>query len=277
MGNGPVVLWFAALILMSSLLLLGLRFAGRKVISSLAQPGKDNARSSASESTTQIEAENLLQRAAANDAAAPDQILAQSEGWIGKTQRTPKANSLIAAVLDSHDMHTREAAIQAELAMDAVPWNEKGFDTVERAVRVPGQRAWALWTLGALGNRGVEPERAAKILQSYLSDPDANVRAFAVNGLSMLGRDETIPVLLDRFRNDASLLVQEQAACALAEAGMYTHEQRMIAAASFVNWLDDSLLTTSQRMWLLHALRDISGQNLGTDSAAWRQWYENAR
>jgi len=123
----------------------------------------------------------------------------------------------------------------------------------------------------------VEPEQAAKILQSYASNPDANVRASAVNGLSILGSDETIPVLLDRFRNDASPLVQEQAACALAEAGMYTHEQRMVAAASLVNWLDDSLLTTPQRMWLLHALRDISGQNLGTESAAWRQWYENSR
>jgi hypothetical protein len=58
---------------------------------------------------------------------------------------------------------------------------------------------------------------------------------------------------------------------------MYTHEQRMVAAASLANWLDDSLLTTPQRMWLLHALRDISGQNLGTESAAWRQWYENSR
>jgi hypothetical protein len=71
-------------------------------------------------------------------------------------------------------------------------------------------------------------------------------------------------------------MVQEQAACGLAEAGMYTHPQRMVAAASLVNWLDDPLTTPQQRTWALEALHDISGQNLGTDSAAWRQWYENA-
>jgi HEAT repeats len=277
MGNGPVVLWFALLILGSGLLVLALRFTGKKVIALATQPGNAKARVSTFSSAKQAEAEQLLQRAAANDAAAPLQILAQSENWIGKTQRTPRANGLIAGVLNSHDIHTREAGLQAELAMDGVPWNERSFDTLQRAVNVPHQRAWALWTLGALGNRGVEPVRTAKVIQSYVLDPDANVRASAVIGLSILGSDATIPVLLDRFRNDASPAVQEEAACALAEAGMYTHEQRMVTAASLVNWLDDSRLTASQRMWVLHALRDISGQNPGEEPAAWRRWYESSR
>jgi hypothetical protein len=84
-------------------------------------------------------------------------------------------------------------------------------------------------------------------------------------------------MLLDRFRNDPSPVVQERAACALAEAGMYTHEQRMTAAASLVFWLDDPLITGQQRTWTFHALRDISGQNFGADSAAWRNWYERSR
>lgn len=276
LGNGPVIVWFALFIVISGLLVLAVQLAGKKLIPLLAQPGNANRATPNGGTSQQIEAEELLQRASANDAAAPDQILAKSEGWIGKTQRTPRANGLIVAVLSSHDMHAREAAIQAELAMDGVSWNENGFDTLQRAVQNPGQRVWALWTLGALGNRGVEPARAVSIIESYLSDPDANIRASAVNGLAVLGGDETVPVLLDRFRNDASSLVQEQAACALAGAGMYTHEQQMVAAASLVNWLDDSRMTTPQRTWALHALRDISGENLGTESAAWRQWYENS-
>jgi len=71
--------------------------------------------------------------------------------------------------------------------------------------------------------------------------------------------------------------VQERAACSLAESGMYTHEQRMTAAGSFAGWLDDSLLSAPQHEWTLHALRDISGRNLGTDSNAWRQWYSESR
>ena len=102
-------------------------------------------------------------------------------------------------------------------------------------------------------------------------------RAAAVNGLALIATDETIPMLLDRFRNDPSPVVQERAACGLAEAGMYTHQQRMVAAASMVGWLDDSLLTAQQRIWTIQALHDISGQSFGTDSAAWHRWYDSTR
>ena len=95
-------------------------------------------------------------------------------------------------------------------------------------------------------------------------------------GLAILGTDQTIPVLVDRFRNDSSALVQEQAACGLAESGMYTHEQRMVAAASLVSGLNDSQLTADQKNWAVHALADISGQNLGMNPTAWQHWYENS-
>ena len=276
-GNGPVYVWFALLILMSGLLVVALRFTGRKFIPLLAQASNGDSQSSTFSSAKQTEAEGLLQRAAANDSAAADQIFEQSETWIGKTQRTPKANGLIAGVLNSHEMHTRESGVQAELAMDGIPSNEEGFDRVKRSLTVPRQRAWALWTLGALGNRGVETGQATDLIASYLSDPDAKVRQAAVVGLSVLGSDETVSKLLDRFRNDNSPMVQEEAACALAEAGLYTHEQRMVAANSLLNWLDDSTLSSAQRIWILHALSDIAGQNLGNDSSAWRRWYENSR
>jgi hypothetical protein len=51
----------------------------------------------------------------------------------------------------------------------------------------------------------------------------------------------------------------------------------MVAAASMVGWLDDSLLSPQQRVWTSQALHDISGQNLGTDSAAWQRWYNSHR
>lgn len=147
---------------------------------------------------------------------------------------------------------------------------------LKQAVGNPTQRPWALWMLGALGNRGVDPVHTAKIIEAYLSDPNERVRATAVNGLALLATDETIPMLLDRFRNDPSTVVQEPAACALAESGMYTHQQRVAAAATMVGWLDDSLLTQQQRTWTIQALHDISGQSFGTDSAAWRRWYDSA-
>jgi HEAT repeat protein len=225
----------------------------------------------------QTEAEQLLQRLASDDSSAADQILGQSAQWTGKTQRTSNATQWITIALNLPALHAREAAVQAELALDGVAQDDSGLRAMEQAMGNPSQRAWALWMLGALGNRGVNPVHVAKIIGSYLSDPQVDVRASAVNGLALVGTDETIPMMLDRFRNDPSPVVQERAACALAESGMYTHEQRMTAAASLVAWLDDSLLTGQQRAWTMQALHDISGQNFGPDSAAWRTWYEGAR
>jgi hypothetical protein len=278
--NAVVIFFLVGVVVASFLLAWGVQLAGKRIASLLATRSQ---RSSSAEiarpidPATQAEAEQMLARVVAGDSGAVEKVLSQSTGWTGKTRRTPKAEQLITTALNSHDMHAREAAVQAVLAMDGIPANENGLDTLKQAVGNPEQRAWALWNLGALGNRGVDPVHTAKIIESYLNDPDVTVRANAVNGLAIVGTDETVPMLLDRFRNDPSPVVQEAAACAMAESGMYTHQQRLVAAASLVGWLDDSLLTTQQRTWAVHALSDISGQNLGTDSAAWRQWYDAAR
>jgi HEAT repeat protein len=225
----------------------------------------------------QAEAEQLLQRLASGDAGAAGEILERSAGWTGRTQRSATATQSITIALNRPELHVREAAVRAQLALDGVTEDEEGLKFVEQEIGDPKQRGWALWMLGALGNRGVDPVHSAKVIQTYLSDPAVDVRASALNGLALVGTDETIPMMLDRFRNDPSPVVQERAACALAESGMYTHEQRMRAAASLVSWLDDPLINGPQRAWTLHALRDISGQNFGTDSAAWRNWYEGSR
>lgn len=229
------------------------------------------------DSAQQAKTEELLGRVAAGDLAAAEEVLAESDSWTGKIHRTPKTDQLITAGMNANDLHARAAAVQAQLALDGIPHDETGLRILTRAVGDPSQRSWAVWMLGALGNRGVDPVHSAKIIEAYLNDPDPGVRASAVNGLSLLATDETIPMLLDRFRNDPSPIVQEPAACALSESGMYTRQQRMLAAASLVGWLGDSLLTQQQRTWTIQALRDISGQNFGVDSAAWRRWYDSAR
>jgi len=225
----------------------------------------------------QAEAEQLLQKTAAGDSGAADEVLLQAPNWTGKTHRTPTSEQSIEVALNLPDLHARQAALQAELALDGVTVDDAGLKFVEQAIGNPSQRVWALWMLGALGNRGIDPVHTAKIIGTYLTDPQVEVRAAAVNGLSLVGTDETIPLLLDRFRNDPSPLVQERAACSLAQSGMYTHDRQMIAAGSLVAWLDDSTLSAPQHEWTLHALRDISGRNLGTDSGAWREWYSGSR
>jgi hypothetical protein len=223
------------------------------------------------------EVEALLQRVATGDAAAANQVLEQSDGWTGKTEPTPKTDQFNSTSLNFDDLHTRAAALQAQLALNGIPRDARGLAMLERDAGNPQQRAFAMWMLGALGNRGVDPAHAAKIIEAYLNDPDVSVRSNVVIGLALLGTDETIPVLLDRFRSDPSLAVQELAGCGLAQSGMYTHAQRMVVAATLVGWLNDSLLSQQQRSWVVEALHDISGQDYGTDSAAWQRWYESAR
>jgi len=229
------------------------------------------------DSSAQAEAEQVLTRVAAGDSVAADEVLEKSSEWTGKTQRTPRSEQLISTALNLHDLHARAAAIQAELALDGIQTNEAGLAEVEQTVGNPNQRVWALWMLGALGNRGVDAVHTAKIIGTYLTDPRVDVRAGAVDALALVATDETLPLVLDRFRNDPSPVVEERAACDLAESGMYTHEQRMTAAASLVGWLDDSLLSPQQRAWIVQALGDISKKSFGNDSVAWRNWYESTR
>jgi HEAT repeats len=294
-GKGPVVIFIVigfAVLLGFSLLLVRSVERGSKELSNIASTrvidgrshGGGNSHGNARQRTghaidaaLQKRAEELLARVATGDAAAADRVLSESSDWTGKTERTPSTNQFITSALNSANPPVREAAVQAQLALDGVPRNENGLAMLEQQVGNPAQRPWALWTLGALGNRGVDPVHTAKIIGSYLTDPDVTVRAASVDALSLVGTDETLPMLLDRFRNDPSPVVQERAACDLAQSGMYTHEQRMTAASTLVGWVDDSLLTTQQRGWAVQALTDIAGRNLGTNSEAWRSWYESSR
>jgi len=291
-GNGPVVVYILLVICtiagLSALVAWGVR-GGAKEFSTIAatlnQNQNRNGGSSGGagdtdgrtvDSAAQEEAEALLARVAAGDAAAAQQVLAESDGWTGKTHRTARTNQSISGSLNLSNPELREAAVQAQLALDGVPRTEGGVAMLERTVGDPGQRAWALWMLGALANRGVDPAHTVKIVESYLDDPDVQVRASAVDALSLAGADETIPMLLDRFRNDPSPVVQERAMCDISQSGFYTHAQRMNAAATLVGWVDDSLLNAQQRAWVAQGLSDIAGKSFGTNSAAWKNWYSSA-
>jgi hypothetical protein len=280
--NSPVAVnavWRTAAILIgvaAGFAIIGLNFLNHSSGQSRRWSARVTSKSSL-DATQQAEAEHMLARLSTGDASAADQILASTQGWTGKTQRTAKSEQSIGVALNLPDLHAREAALQAELALDGVTLDEEGLKYVERSVEDPRYRTWGIWMLGALGNRGVDPAHTTKVIGSYLTDTQVDVRAAAVNALSLVGTEETVPLLLDRFRNDPSPVVQERAACGLAESGMYARPLRLLAAGSFVSWLDDSLLTAAQREWTLHALRDISGQDFGRNAERWREWYSGAR
>ena len=226
----------------------------------------------------QMQAERLLERAINHYDGALELIATSVDKWFGQLELQGQLPSLLTTALNSNDLKVRAAALEIELAGYNLPKRAESADTlIERIRREPSARPWALWMLGVLGNRGVETQRAFLTLMDHRHDPDEQTRYWAVEGLSLLGTDETVAPLLEAFRSDASPLVRERGGCGLAQSGMLTREQRLRAVPDLLKMTDDARLDDSTRGWVFQALRDITGASIAADAAAWRAWWAQHR
>jgi HEAT repeats len=226
----------------------------------------------------QSQAELLLERSINHYRGANEEIERRVEGWRGNLTLEGNLINLITTAINSDDLRVRAAGIEVDLAGRNVEKTAASVDRLELEAR-SGEQAWrvnALWSLGLLGNRGVEPERVTRILLGFIHDSDEKIRYWAVDGLSYLGTDETIPTLLDVFHSDPSPNVRERAGCGLAQSGMLNERQRRSAVPKLLDFTDDPSLDAETRKWVFQALRDITGQSLPHDSAAWRNWYRSS-
>jgi hypothetical protein len=223
----------------------------------------------------QSQAELLLERSINHYRGANDQIAARVARWRGRIRLDDRLNGLFTTALNSGDLRVRAAAIEVDLAARDREKSAATVDRLESDAREgeQGARVNALWDIALLGNRGIEPERAAQILIAAVDDANVNIRYWAIEGLSYLGTEETIAPLLDAFRHDPSPMIRERAACGLAQSGMLSEKQRRKAIPYLLDFADDSSLDPDTRTWVFQALRDITGQTLPHDSAAWRTWY----
>jgi len=234
----------------------------------------------------QRQAEILLERAVAHSNGSPDEIESQIESrieaWRGKLKWDAQLGQLTTAALNSDDRSVRDSGIEVQLAAYGVAKSESSVDALVRQAGSSdhSQKIWALWTLGLLGNRGVEPTRVVDVLTAHLKgtskDSDEDSRHWAVEGLALVGTTSTIEPLLEAMHNDPSAMVRERAACSLAESGMLTHEQRLTAVPQLINYSDDPALDAQTHAWAFQALGDITKQRLPNDSAAWRTWYQTS-
>jgi hypothetical protein len=223
-------------------------------------------------------AQLLLERAINGYEGAGSQIAERVGGWRGHLKLNGKLNSLMTTALNANDLRVRAAAIEVDLAALNI---EKDPQTVEVLAQqaesgTQQQRVWALWELGLLGNRGVEPKRAAQTLIGQLHDSNQEVRHWAVEGLAYLGTDETIEPLLQAFHDDSSPIVRERAACSLAQSGMLNEQQRRSVVPQLLNFAEDASLDAQTHGWVYQALRDITGQSLPSEPGAWREWYSRS-
>ena len=225
----------------------------------------------------QKQAETLLEMAVGSSDGAADQISSRVDRWQGNLQWNSEIATLTTVALNSSDMRVRESGIEIELAAYGLGKNSASLDYLVRTVQSSdhAQKIWALWALGLMGNRGVGTSRVIKVLTAHLKDADPDSRQWAVQGLSLVGTPEAIPLLLGAMHNDAAPTVREAAACAVASSGMFTHEQRLAAIPQLLTDTDDPALDSQTHGWAFQALAEITHQRLPSDSAAWRQWYEN--
>lgn len=236
----------------------------------------------------QRQAEILLERAVSRSEEGTSQSQAQIDidarldGWRGKLKWDAKLGDLTTVALNSNDHSLRASAIEVQLAAYGLTKSESSVDALVRQAGSSdhAQKIWALWTLGLLGNRGVETDRVVRVLTAHLkdsgknSDSDEDARRWAIEGLALVGTTATIVPLLNAMHNDPSAMVRERAACSLAESGMLTHEQRLAAVPQLINYSDDPALDAQTHGWAFQALADITKQRLPNDSAAWRNWYQ---
>ena len=225
--------------------------------------------------TSQSQAELLLERSINHFQGANAEIAKRVGNWRGAIELNERLNNLFMTALNSDDLRVRAAAIEVDIAARNLEKSSATIDRLEPKARSgeQGPRANALWDIGLLGNRGVDPQRAAEILLSSIHDENVNIRYWAVEGLAYLGTDEVINPLLDVFHNDQSPMIRERAACGLAQSGMLSEKQRRTAVPRLLDFAEDNSLDSETHKWVFQALRDITGQSLPHDVSAWRAWY----
>jgi hypothetical protein len=238
----------------------------------------------------QKQAEILLQRAVSGSGAVEDQghaqtaaqIEARLDAWRGKLKWDAELGELTTVALNSSDQSLRSSAIEVQLAAYGLTKSESSVDSLIRQADSSNhaRKIWALWTLGLLGNRGVETDRVVRVLTAHLKnsdkDQDEDARRWAVEGLALVGTTSTIVPLLHAMHNDPSAMVRERAACSLAESGMLSHEQRLAAVPQLINYSGDPTLDAQTHALAFQALADITGERLPNDAAAWRNWYQTS-
>lgn len=260
-------------------------------LSSLSAPGSNSSELSSVLAETELDrhnpqqqAEILLERAVSHSDGATDQIEARVDGWRGKLLWNNQLGQLTTAALNSNDTVVRNSAIEVQLAAYGLTKDQSTVEALVKQARSldHSKKIWAMWNLGLLANRGVETDLVVDVLTSHLNNFDRGAdhisedsRRWAVEGLALVGTTPTIAPLLEAMHNDPSPTVRERAACSLAEAGMLTHDQRLIAVPRLIDYSEDPVLDAQTRGWAFKALADITGQRLPNDSAAWRSWYQN--
>jgi len=224
----------------------------------------------------QEQAERLMQAALNHDTRALDLINAGLPNWAGRLFPTETWSDLELAARSCNDLRVRAAAVEINLVVFHLEKNETTVAALHKAaIHQPAVRPGNAYALGMLANRGVKPAPIREWLLEWAHDKDEQTRYWAVEGLGMIGSDQTVADLIAIFRSDPSPNVRECAALNLAKSGMLTREQRLQAVPELVRSVEDPQVDAATRSLMYEALQLITNQPLRDHPAAWRNWYAN--
>jgi hypothetical protein len=131
----------------------------------------------------------------------------------------------------------------------------------------PRVKSEAMEALGAIADpRGVLP------LSVFLRDEDWRLRATAARALGAIRDPRALAPLLRAIEGDPTAIVVESAAAALALLDRPEAIPAVLARLESAG-TDDMRLSDV----LARALRSLSGRDFGTEAAAWRAWWEDAK
>jgi len=222
----------------------------------------------------QQQAERLLELAIHNPEPSVEVIQKNLESWRGHLEDTNRLFHLVLAALDADDLRVRTAGLEIDLAANHLNKSTESIGKLLHQIRGGAEgRYLALWRLGELGNRGVEPATVLSTLLRYARDANQQTRFWSVEGLAMLGTEESVEPLLSILAGDPSAKIRERAACNLARSGMLTEELRFSAIPHLLNLLDDDALDEATQNLVYASLHVITGASLGRDAKAWREWW----
>jgi HEAT repeat protein len=222
----------------------------------------------------QQQAERLLELAIRQPDPSLSLIHRNLTSWRGHLEDSDRLFHLVMEALKSNDPRVRVAAVEIDLAANHLLKAPESFQKLQRQIQSGSdERYMALWRLGALGNRGVEPSEAFRTLKLYAQSRNQEARFWAVEGLAMLGTPESIDALLDVLSRDPAAQIRQRAADALSRSGLFTGEQRLTAVPQLLNLLDDDSLDAATQSLVSATLEAITGASFGKNAAAWRDWW----
>lgn len=245
-----------------------------ELVSTTQPPAKEIDTEEISRLAPQQQAERLLEMAIQQPDPSLSLIHRNLTSWRGHLQDSDRLFHLVMNALNSNDPRVRVAAVEIDLAANNLMKAPESVEKLRRQIQSGSdERYMALWRLGALGNRGVEPSEVFRTLKLHTQSRNQEVRFWAVEGLAMLGNKESIDALLDILAHDPAAQIRRRAANALSRSGLFTGEQRLTAVPDLLNLLDDDSLDAPTQVLVSSTLEAITGASFGKNVAAWRDWW----